>query len=148
MSVADLFTCFLFMSNVWATKNAKKLQISESTTGNFMLSILCLESWKESINFEWMQHTVWWKLCKWIFHWFSIFLYNFSAGMSVASFEWSGSVDDEKSATASLVEECQTARNYQRQKRFRWAINGNFSRACRQNMLQFNEWHKWKPASA
>lgn len=77
---------------------------------NFMLSILCFKSWKKSINFEWVQHTGW-KIMQMNFP--LIFHFLFSAVGSC----WMAS---ECRRVCELAEECQTTKNYQPRKQFRW----------------------------
>lgn len=100
-------------SHVRPLKRQKCLSAVES----FMLSILCFGPWKESINFEWMQHTVM-EIMQMNFP----LIFHFRLCLAVVSDllrSETKSVDG-KSAWATVTAECLTARNYQPRKRFRW----------------------------
>lgn len=75
------FKCFLVMSRPDRISSKNKIMLSLNIY--FFMYVSSHE--KESINFEWMQHTVM-ELCKWIFHWFSISLSRFSYENS--KFHW------------------------------------------------------------
>lgn len=103
------FTCFLFMSSGSGPESEGNRKVYAL---NFMLQVM-----KGKHKF-WMNATY----CDGNYaNEFSIdFLFSFFTFSAADHDEWQRNVDEESALCESLAEECQTAKNYQPRKQFRW----------------------------